>query len=778
MAPRAITRHRSPTAKRRRISVSRKVVRTKHHPRAIMPAVGCGVTKMVDLVTLVVRRAVPVTLGLVLVLHAILPLVAFESHVMNVTAQISPRCQGFETRSMGFWKNHTQFMILPQTLGSQNIITISQALGVYNLNDSVMRNKLMKQLLALKFNISYFGVGSQVPLSESITIDALAAAADALLLQPSPSNSDLEAMKNRVEAVNTLEGTVTCQKPLLLINKIYYNVASVGRGNRTDNQWVEIYNPSESPISLSGWQICNAQACDTFGSNLAAIPSHGFAVVTNKATTWAYWFIPPGTVKIVLNSQIGGGLDTNTDMVFLKAVDGTIVDQMNYGSPSTSWSNYNAGVWSPGVSTVAQGDMLARKPTGFDTDQPSDWVELGPPTLSMLYPDANTSVWHWGQNVNITWTAHNHNGPDGDLAIDIYYIQDDNQNHVINVGGGDSMVTLASHIANSGSFNYTVPSGFVGDVWVVIVATGPENFMTQTMVLSRPIYDPPEWLMKSDPKMVLDQIDQLPPTGCQDPAALLNQIVQQDQAANPAVTADAITSGQELPVSRDEIVSPDNNLAPDQGVTFIGNAEPVVEPVQINPAVALVCTPPKPKVDKPIPPDQPAANDTTIAPPATDNPPVSKGDKSTDQPASPTPSVDPTTPTTPVTPPTDTPTTPAPSTPSADSSTVTPPTDSDISGNQPTNQNTTPPAAPGTGSIVSPTTPATPVTPPADTPPTPAPIPSAGDSSAGTPPANPTPPTTIVNPAPVPDPVITPPPPPVSPDPSPPPPPAPTPTGP
>ncbi|MDZ4229596.1 MAG: hypothetical protein U1C53_00475, partial [Candidatus Veblenbacteria bacterium] len=119
-------------------------------------------------------------------------------------------CRQVEVRGMGYWKTHEENWILPQTLGDESVDTASEAQDVFDLNDSVMRNKLMKHLLALKFNIAYFGVGPLVPASETITVDELAALADALLQDGSATDAQLEAMKNRVEAVNEADYLEDC----------------------------------------------------------------------------------------------------------------------------------------------------------------------------------------------------------------------------------------------------------------------------------------------------------------------------------------------------------------------------------------------------------------------------------------------------------------------------------------------------------------------------------------------------------------------------------------
>lgn len=152
----------------------------------------------------------------------------------------------------------------------------------------------------------------------------------------------------------------------LVINEVYYNVAS-DKGSDANNEWVEIYNPTTSSVDISGWKICDNSSCDTIPSGTAPIPAKGFALITDKASTWGYWpGIPAGTVLVALNSNIGGGLANSGDSVVLKDSGSNMIDAMSYGS-DTSQLNPSA----PGSGS---GKSLARIIKGYDYDTAFDWV--------------------------------------------------------------------------------------------------------------------------------------------------------------------------------------------------------------------------------------------------------------------------------------------------------------------------------------------------------------------------------------------------------------------
>lgn len=274
----------------------------------------------------------------------------------------------------------------------------------------------------------------------------------------------------------------------LRLNKVYYDVAP-DRGVEGANEWVEIFNQTKTPIDISGWSICDSSSCDVVPAS-NPIPAMGYGVITASSTTWGYWYVPNDVVKIVLpDGKIGNGLANSGDALFLKRPDGVVIDEMNWQS--------NTAVWNLGVPGVAEGDLLARVPNGYDTDQPSDWKELVPPKVDLIYPDENGSyTWYWTHNYKIRWTAENPNGDDADLAIDLYYIKDVNGNGKID--DGDTKHNIVMGTANDGSEWWRVPSGFTGYIWIELVATGPENPLLNSTTVSGDIWDPNPILLSDD----------------------------------------------------------------------------------------------------------------------------------------------------------------------------------------------------------------------------------------------------------------------------------------
>ena len=229
----------------------------------------------------------------------------------------------------------------------------------------------------------------------------------------------------------------------VVINKVYYDVDDehgIGSGaNEWKNEWIELYNPLDQDINIKDWVICDNNDCKTINPNVS-IPSLGFALLSHDASTWQYWEIPDGVEKI----NLGGApphlaLDNDADMLILKNASSTIIDQMNWGTATDTWPNYNANVWDPGVPDAPEGHILARVPTGIDTDTVSDWKDLGLPQVTVIWPNGGETLWV-GHTETLRWNATNPNGNNNLLTIDLWYSKD----------SGNTWANIATSTENDG----------------------------------------------------------------------------------------------------------------------------------------------------------------------------------------------------------------------------------------------------------------------------------------------------------------------------------------
>ncbi|MDE2967236.1 MAG: lamin tail domain-containing protein [Chloroflexota bacterium] len=86
-------------------------------------------------------------------------------------------------------------------------------------------------------------------------------------------------------------------------------------------EWVEIHNPTDQPIDLSGWTIGDAERRTELAGTIG--PGSRFVISTRE--------LDAKTVGLIVD-RIGNGLNNDADTVSVFAPDGTLVHEVRYGS--------------------------------------------------------------------------------------------------------------------------------------------------------------------------------------------------------------------------------------------------------------------------------------------------------------------------------------------------------------------------------------------------------------------------------------------------------------
>ncbi len=206
------------------------------------------------------------------------------------------------------------------------------------------------------------------------------------------------AMLVSMPAVGAVSGSV-------VINEIMYNPASdVG-----DHEYLELHNPGDSPVMLTGMSITDAITV-TFGA--VSLPAGGYVVISPSiAVTQAIYGVTPV-------AEYAGGLKNSGETITLLAADGvSVIDTVTY-TDDPPWP----------LAPDGNGPSLELRTPSADNNVPQNWASSTQPS-----PGAQNSV--VGQapaagfdqlNVSPSWPEANENVSisvviEGAQSADLFY---------------------------------------------------------------------------------------------------------------------------------------------------------------------------------------------------------------------------------------------------------------------------------------------------------------------------------------------------------------------
>lgn len=150
----------------------------------------------------------------------------------------------------------------------------------------------------------------------------------------------------------------------LLITEVFYNYT--GPGTKEDHEWIEIYNPTPNPVTLSGWRVGDANPGQLDLLPTFTIAPGEFVIIAGRTNAFlADYQGYTGQVYEVADGKIGSGLNVVPgDGVFLISTLGP-VDSVSYGGSTAAFN--------PAVPGVGAGHSLERSPANNDTNRRNDW---------------------------------------------------------------------------------------------------------------------------------------------------------------------------------------------------------------------------------------------------------------------------------------------------------------------------------------------------------------------------------------------------------------------
>ncbi|MGI5841640.1 MAG: lamin tail domain-containing protein [Patescibacteria group bacterium] len=158
--------------------------------------------------------------------------------------------------------------------------------------------------------------------------------------------------------------------PDIVINEVLFDVPSL-MGDENQNEWVELYNNTATPISLKNWRLQSNTETYTIHADVS-IPPHGFAYLSHDASTWNTWSRESNSVHFNLGGQKKEWLSSQGSLRLLSPA----LVEIDY----VAWNNYDN--WDL---TASEGQSIRRKVDGSDAyNDERDWESASPNAAATL----------------------------------------------------------------------------------------------------------------------------------------------------------------------------------------------------------------------------------------------------------------------------------------------------------------------------------------------------------------------------------------------------------
>ncbi len=164
----------------------------------------------------------------------------------------------------------------------------------------------------------------------------------------------------------------------VLISEVFYDTP----GRDSKEEWIELYNPTNSAVDLSGWTLSDNRKTYTIPSGTIIAAGAYIVIARNQNGFFNLYGFNPDISGLTLS------LGNRGDQVILKDNSGQEIDFV-------AWEGYVAG-WDI---TAPTGSSIERNPSSLDTDTVNDWVVTpnnGNPgsssTMAVAFTDSATPL--------------------------------------------------------------------------------------------------------------------------------------------------------------------------------------------------------------------------------------------------------------------------------------------------------------------------------------------------------------------------------------------------
>ncbi len=158
-------------------------------------------------------------------------------------------------------------------------------------------------------------------------------------------------------------------------------ISEVQFKHSSPNEFVEIYNTSNIPVSVAAWEIADKFSIDQLTGDDLLVPAFGYAVILEgDYDDIAYQFLIPEetTLLYVDDSSIGNGLGNTSDSLFLINASGVIISQMGWNTTVDELHSLEKVVLDYGDIPQNWRQSLSEPGTpGFENSVASQEIDLG-----------------------------------------------------------------------------------------------------------------------------------------------------------------------------------------------------------------------------------------------------------------------------------------------------------------------------------------------------------------------------------------------------------------
>lgn len=162
----------------------------------------------------------------------------------------------------------------------------------------------------------------------------------------------------------------------MLINEVMYNP----KENENYYEWIELYNPTNNSINISGWSITDNKYTDYIepdfdhGNGTCIIPKKTYAIIADKGTKiYDLYSISNETIFLYIDDKsIGNGLSNSGDKIILKNISNEIIDYVE-------WINNYSDVFGDPIQEIEENYTISKIRPKNTNDSKKDYYE-GIPT--------------------------------------------------------------------------------------------------------------------------------------------------------------------------------------------------------------------------------------------------------------------------------------------------------------------------------------------------------------------------------------------------------------